>query len=45
MDLKKKSIGSNRNLAEGALEDQEGYRDHLRMSEGEFDELLSKVQC
>ncbi|KAI4455677.1 hypothetical protein MML48_9g00012276 [Holotrichia oblita] len=43
--LRRNRLGASETLLkELALEDKEGYRNHLRMSEERFDELLSKVQ-
>lgn len=43
--LRRNQLGaSDTLLKELASEDKEGYRNHLRMSEEKFDELLSKVE-
>lgn len=43
--LRRNRLGASETLLkELALEDKEGYRNHLRMSEEKFDELLLKVQ-
>lgn len=43
--LRRNRLGASATLLkELALEDKEGYKNHLRMSEEKFDELLSKVQ-
>jgi len=43
--LRRNQLGaSNTLLKELALEDKEGYRNHLRMSEEKFNELLFRVQ-
>lgn len=43
--LRRNTLGASKTLLkELALEDKEGYRNHLRMSEEKFDELLSKIQ-
>jgi len=46
INFKKKSIGSIINFSErtNISEDTEGNRNHLRMSEEKFYELLSKIQ-
>lgn len=44
--LRRNRLGASETLLkELALEDSEGYRNHLRMSEEKFEELLLKVQC
>uniref|UniRef100_A0A8D8TUQ0 Nuclease HARBI1 n=1 Tax=Cacopsylla melanoneura TaxID=428564 RepID=A0A8D8TUQ0_9HEMI len=43
--LRRNQLGaSNSLLKELAMEDKEGYRNHLRMSESKFDELLLKIE-